>query len=167
MHGRQINPYEISHFARCNTLVLISITHSIQCNYAFYPKGGVALCTQASEGGKRGWAIDRGLALSCIPKIWQFMWSASAISISDKVRVPRKLLNTFSRKRQREQEREMKRGTPIGTELQHRLRPRPQGGRHRQRHCLGAFQISWHPVWVRFCAAWFGLVWFGSVLNFN
>lgn len=68
MHGRQINPYEISHFARCNTLVLISITHSIQCNYAFYPKGGVALCTQASEGGKRGWAIDRGLALSCIPK---------------------------------------------------------------------------------------------------
>lgn len=54
MHGRQINPYEISHFARCNTLVLISITHSIQCNYAFYPKGGVALCTHArAERGRK------------------------------------------------------------------------------------------------------------------
>lgn len=58
---------------------------------------------------------------------------------------------------ERRGEREEESETPIGTVLQHRLRPRPQGGRRRHRHCLGAFQISWHPVWVRFC----------SGLNFN
>jgi len=51
MHGRQINPYDISHFARCNTLVLISITHNIQCNYAFfYP--------QQKTYKKTGWSLS-------------------------------------------------------------------------------------------------------------
>jgi len=57
MHGRQINPYDISHFARCNTLVLISITHNIQCNYAFfYPhqkRGEKKLKTK-----KTGWSLS-------------------------------------------------------------------------------------------------------------
>lgn len=116
MHGRQINPYDISHFVRCNTLVLISITHAaynaimrFTCNKKI--EGGVAVCVHPSRRQAAGaggfWSIDRGLALSCILKIWQFMWSASAISISDKVgqEVAGKLLNTFL-KREREEERE-------------------------------------------------------------
>lgn len=70
--------------------------------------GSVCAPKQAAGGGGGGfWSIDRGLALSCILKIWQFMWSASAISISDKVgqEVAGKLLNTFL-KREREEERE-------------------------------------------------------------
>lgn len=166
MHGRQINPYEISHFARCNTLVLISITHSIQCNYAFYPKGGVAQCTQARaaagrarEGERRGWAIDRGLALSCIPKIWQFMWSASAISISDKVGVPRKLLNTFWRKRQRERdvERDANWNRVTAPALATASGRSPASLPRRVSNFLAPGLGS------VLCA----LVWFGSVLNFN
>lgn len=61
MHGRQINPYDISHFVRCNTLVLISITHAaynaimrFTCNKKKL-EGGVAVCVcTRCAGGRRG-----------------------------------------------------------------------------------------------------------------